>query len=209
MPRSVIFRRFRHSCRPSDFLSGCDSSRTASNFSDSSEPSPLGDLPGSRGNPPVLTVKPATRQPRHLAAPAVKPTRHLPGKRIGAGYCCNRHHSWGNKHSRLAPRLQFPPREAPHTFLRSVHQRNPRIRSVLPGTRHPTRIRFCRFWGKAFCHSWNENSPTRSQAAMGCNPTRGFTNEIPFRLGGCTHSIAASNSSSETVAKLVAESLMA
>ena len=129
------------SCRdparpPSGFLSGLVAHQQASNFWDTSEASPRDGLPGSHGNPSSLTVKPSARQPRHPAAPAAKPTRRFPNKRIDADCCCNRCHSSDNKRSRLGPQLQAVTR----LFRRSAHRRNPYLRSASSGAQHPIQI---------------------------------------------------------------------
>jgi hypothetical protein len=84
---------------PSDFTVCCDQRRAEPNFSGTSEPSPRDVYPENHGNPSSRTAKRAGRQPRHHSVRASKPMRLYPDRRIRAGCCYNRLHTWDNKRS--------------------------------------------------------------------------------------------------------------
>jgi hypothetical protein len=147
----------------------------ASSFWDTAGLSPHGDWPGRRGNSSLRTAKPVVHQRRLHAALALKPTRRLPKKRIDAGCCCNKFHSWDNKHSRPALRRQatVPGRQqviAPGRRQALVAGRRSSAQarqdcnwSVSTGAQHSIRSRLCQNSPKVLLYSWKEDNPEENR----------------------------------------------
>ena len=169
---------------PCDYPFALHWSARAPSFSGTGARSQHDDLPGNHENPFARTAKPAAHPPTRREEPAAKPMRRPPCRRTGSGCCCNRHRIWGNRRSRLPPRLPSPPPAAPHTIRRAAHQCSQCIRSRLSGSRHCPKIRRSRLFGENLFFSLNDSSPAAALSAMGCNPTADFA-EINFLPDRC------------------------
>ena len=150
---------------------GWDSGPVAPNVSGTAGQLSRDDLPGSRGNRALPTVRQTARQPRRAAAPVAIPKNGLPYIRIGVGCCCNRPGNRGNTRSRPAPRKRFPParRGAAH---RHPHDpacpRNRRILSARLRAQCTIQSRFCRRTSVWF---YSQDFPSRLKARFCRSPT--------------------------------------